>query len=129
VVRLVRDDECYEALGDGARPAFVEDEHPDGAHVSLGAFRSPCDAGGVWNRRTGALVWAPPETSSLCWLPGGREIILVRERRPEGREVVDDAPIGDAVFAGERTFTVELLTGEHRRLTIGAPLEPGPGPA
>jgi hypothetical protein len=85
-MKLLNDRDRYEPL-DGQQPAFTLDEHPDGVHLALLAVASPYNRSAVWDRRTRRVAWAPDGTQALCWLPGGREIALVREgaRWPERR--------------------------------------------
>ena len=78
--------DTYEPLN-GRRPAFVLDEHPDGAHVALMVVDSPYNRAAVWDRRARRAAWAPEATQALCWLPGGKEVVLVRDGlRGPGRQ-------------------------------------------
>src|SRR5205085_335958 len=35
---------------------------------------------GVWDARSGKLLWEPSDTAALCWSPDGDEAYLIRER-------------------------------------------------
>jgi hypothetical protein len=104
---------------------MVLSEHPDGVHVACMAIASPYNRGAVWNRATGEVVWAPPVTQSLCWLPGGREIVLVRDG--------DAAPFDESAAVGwpargpspawRRSFLVERRTWPQRAFVNVCPVD------
>lgn len=65
-------------------PYAVLDRHPGGAYVALVApvpwdGRSAAHAA-VWATDSGRVVWRPEGLLALCWLPGGREMLVVRDR-------------------------------------------------
>ena len=71
-MRSLPECERYQAI-DRLMPAFILDEHPDGAHLALMAVSSPHNRAAGWERRSGRIVWRTRATQALCWLPGGEQ--------------------------------------------------------
>jgi hypothetical protein len=66
----------------GQAPLWVVDRHPDRRHVAMRTGWAAGDDGeqaGVWDVRTGGLVWAP-QAVAICWLRNGSEVALVTEQ-------------------------------------------------
>lgn len=79
-MRLVAARDQSEPLN-GRQPAFVLGKHPGSRYVALMTIDSPNNRAAVWDQWTRRVAWAPEATQALCWLPGGREVILVRDGR------------------------------------------------
>jgi hypothetical protein len=120
-VRSLPERERYQSI-DRLMPAFILDEHPDGAHLALMAVGSPHNRAAVWERRSGRIVWRTTghagfvlasgrgtATSTLAHSAKASSTIKCQSagylRRRLGRPRIDQ-PIGDARF--ERATELSL---------------------
>jgi hypothetical protein len=70
----------------GEFPYALLDRHPNGRHLAMQVrvWRDGAvDRAAVWDAHTKRVAWAPDGVLALCWLPGGRELLLVRDRVPK----------------------------------------------
>lgn len=92
----------------GMKPDRVLDRHPDGIHAAMQMATIPLNRAAVWHTETGELCWSPRHTSALCWLPGGRELVLLRERYARSPRI-------SRWSQSETTYVVERRTWPRRQ--------------
>jgi hypothetical protein len=109
----------YEPLGD-AKPVALISSHPSGQYVALQVPGMPLNRAAVWETATGRLVWAPPDTVALSWMPDGREMILIRYRYQRA----DDHPAMIVTpLQQEYSWSLERRSWPERNRLRACPLE------
>jgi len=97
----------------GGSPHAVQARHLDGRHIAMRVqvWRDGCAVGrtAVWDDRTRRVAWAPEGALALCWLPGGRELLLVRDRGVPKTHLTD---VG--FFRGERPKRTQFMRTVER---------------
>ena len=67
---------------EGDAPIGLLDQHPSGQYVALQVIvlhETFVWRAAIWNTTTQTIVWNPGDANALCWLPGGHELLVVRE--------------------------------------------------
>jgi hypothetical protein len=66
---------------DGAAPDTVLDEHPGGDCIvfQVWPLNSTTERAAVWDGRTRKICWNPGNANAMCWIEGGRELLVLEE--------------------------------------------------
>ena len=67
---------------EGDAPIGLLDQHPSRQYVALQVIvlhDTFVWRAAIWNTTTKTIVWNPGDANALCWLPGGHELLVVRE--------------------------------------------------
>jgi hypothetical protein len=66
----------------GERPASRLARHPSGDFVAMQVsvwIDTTAEKAAVWQTRTRKIAWNPGDANALAWIPGGEEILVLRE--------------------------------------------------
>jgi hypothetical protein len=106
-------------------PFRVLDHHPDGSLVALQVITNhpqtstTAEFSGIWEIRTGRIVWAPENTIAMAWCADGKEICMLRERYdydPAAHQIIGGA------LQSEFTYSWERRTWPEKTLISSCPL-------
>jgi len=66
----------------GERPHSQLARHPSGDFVAMQVsawIETTVERAAVWDTRTRKIAWNPDDANALAWVPGGEEILVLRE--------------------------------------------------
>ena len=119
---------CFEdADGRNQNPLWLLDHHPLGQLVAMQAtvdVHCLTSRAGVWDAASGKLLWQPDNTLALCWLPGGHEVVLIREAYERS---LDHPPMLIGPLQSEYTYFFERRTWPGKALISRCVIRPPAG--